>query len=189
VKFKPVVTRLSSYTLNRFQKIDRLSNRRLWIARAVKGGLCAWRPTFQKDSTSTADVSRRKRHVCAGLRRLAAGRSTKFTQTFYGCHFRLGRGQGGPIGANAKITNRQKSKFQNKTDKTKIAKTFFQFCFHEVDLEIVHRKFVFLFFEISGETLASSSPCAPFAMARCIFNASKQCPYEATTFYLAEQPR
>jgi hypothetical protein len=31
--------------------------------------------------------------------------------------------------------------------------------------------------------------CAPPQSARCIFNASKQCPHEATTFYLAEQPR
>jgi hypothetical protein len=30
--------------VNRFQKIDRLSNRRLWMSRAVKGSLSAWRP-------------------------------------------------------------------------------------------------------------------------------------------------
>ena len=29
-----------------------------------EGSLSAWRPAFQKDSTSTAHVSRRKRHVC-----------------------------------------------------------------------------------------------------------------------------
>jgi hypothetical protein len=51
--------------VNRFQKIDQLSNRRLWIAKAVKGSLFAWRPSFQKDSTSTARVSRRKRRVGA----------------------------------------------------------------------------------------------------------------------------
>jgi hypothetical protein len=66
--------------------------------------------------------------------------------------------------------------------KAKFSKISVKSCFHEIDLKIVHRKFVFLLFEISGETLAFSSPCAPFAMARCIFNGSTQCPNEATIF-------
>jgi hypothetical protein len=53
-------------------------------------------------------------------------------------------------------------KLQNQQNK--ILKTFIQICFHEIDLEIVHRKIVFLLFEISGKPLASSSLCAPFAM-------------------------
>jgi hypothetical protein len=49
--------------VNRFQKIERLSNRRLWISSTVKGSLSAWRPSFQKDGTCTAQVFCRKRHA------------------------------------------------------------------------------------------------------------------------------
>jgi hypothetical protein len=57
--------------VNRFQKIDRLSNRRLWISRAVKGSLSAWCPCFQKDSTSTAGKYRRLRSACDAVRAMS----------------------------------------------------------------------------------------------------------------------
>jgi hypothetical protein len=79
----------------------------------------------------------------------------------------------------SKLRNRQKAKSQ------KLSSTFFHTrtvakllfarsnsCSH--DRRPNFRSFVF----------ALHSQCA-----RCIFNGSKQCPNEATTFYLAEQPR
>jgi hypothetical protein len=57
--------RLSSYMVNRFRRLGRLSNRWLWISGALKGSLSAYCPCFQKDSTSTAGRYRRLRSVCA----------------------------------------------------------------------------------------------------------------------------
>jgi hypothetical protein len=42
---------------------------------------------------------------------------------------------------------------------------------------------------ISGKTFTFSLLVLHSQCVRCVFNASKQCPHEATTFYLAEQPR
>jgi hypothetical protein len=69
--------------MNRFQKIDRLSNRRLWISKPVKGSLSAWRPAFQKDSTSSAQVFCRKRHVCAGWCRSESPCTPVHTENFF----------------------------------------------------------------------------------------------------------
>jgi len=69
--------------VNRFQKIDRLSNRRLWISWAVKGSLSSWRPAFQKDSTSTAWVCCRKRHVCVRWCRSTTPCTPVHTENFF----------------------------------------------------------------------------------------------------------
>jgi hypothetical protein len=81
--------------------------------------------------------------------------------------------------AKFEIKKLQKSNFRN----------FHHKVFPEINREIVSRKIVFLFSRSTARLsllrlLVPHSQCA-----RCTFNASKQCPYEATTFYLAEQPR
>jgi hypothetical protein len=143
--------------VNRFQKIDRLSNRRVWISRAVKGSLSAWCPCFQKDRTSTAGVSCRNRHVCAGLRRRAVQRLAEITQTFIVDDFAIcPGGADGPIAAKCKKSNSQKLDFQKlQIAKTQILKTFVTIFFREIDPKIVFRKIVFVL-TIRGNTFASS---------------------------------
>jgi hypothetical protein len=104
-----------SFLVNRFQKIDRLSNRRLWISRAVKGSLSAWRPCFQKGSTSTAQVSGRKGHVCAPAFRIDH-------TDFFAASLAP---EGGLIAEKCKNPSSQKSRFQkSKNAKLKVLKTF-----------------------------------------------------------------
>ena len=49
----------------------------------MKGSLSAWCPSFQKDSTSTAQVSCRKRHVCVGRCRSATPCTRVRTGNFF----------------------------------------------------------------------------------------------------------
>ena len=169
--------------VNRFQKIDRLSNRQLWISRAVKGSLSAWCLCFQKDNTSTTHVFCRKRHVCAGLRRLAARRSANITQTFFDATSLFApEGRAGRSRQNAKIKKRKIRNFKNcKSQKSKSRKLSSHF-FREINREVVCRKIVFLFF-LRSTARPSLLRLLPhhWQCARCILNASKQCPYEATT--------
>ena len=70
-----------------------------------------------------------------------------------------------------KLANRKNQNFEN----------FHRNFFHEIDREIVSRKIAFLFSRSAARPsllrrLPHHSQCA-----RCILNASKQCPYEATT--------
>ena len=69
--------------VNRFQRLGRLSNRRLWIAKVAKGSLFAWRPAFHKDSTSTAQVFCRKRYVCVRSCRSAMPCTPVHTENFF----------------------------------------------------------------------------------------------------------
>jgi hypothetical protein len=101
--------------------------------------------------------------ACDALRPGVPQRSHKL---LYGCHFRLGRGGG--VGRSAQTQKSRFAKNRNfkfaKSAKPKFRKLLSHICFRASDLEIVHRKIVLLFFEISGKTLASSPPCDPFAM-------------------------
>jgi hypothetical protein len=96
--------------VNRFQKIDRLSNRRLWISRPVKGSLSAWRPFFQKDSTSTAGKYRRLRSVCDAVRAMSRGAIEREQKFFFFAKIKKSKTK---IESSKKRTN-AKSKNKNK---------------------------------------------------------------------------
>jgi hypothetical protein len=99
-------------------------------------------------------------------------------------------GRAGRLRQNAKIQNRKNQNFKNcKSQKLKFRKLSSQFFFHKIDRENLSRKIVFLFFKINDKTSALCLLALHSQCVRFIFNASKQCPHEATTFYLAEQPR
>jgi hypothetical protein len=95
-----------------------------------EGKSVCMRPSFQKDSTSTALGPCRKRNVCAGLRRFAGQRCAGFTQTFFGCHSVSapgGRAARSTQNAKIQICKNRNFKFAKST-KTKITKTFVQKC-------------------------------------------------------------
>jgi hypothetical protein len=107
-----------------------------------------------------------------------------------------GPGEGRPIEAKRKNQNSQKWQFQKLQNRKhqNLENFCHKFVFREIDLEIVLHKTGFVFSRSATKRsllrlFASSSPLLHSQCARCIFNASKQCPNEATTFYLAEQPR
>jgi hypothetical protein len=75
--------RPSSYMVNRFQKSGCLSNRRVWISKAEKGSLSAWRPSFQKDRPSTTCNNRRLRSVCARSVRDVAQRNRARRENYF----------------------------------------------------------------------------------------------------------
>jgi hypothetical protein len=96
--------------VNRFQKIDRLSNRRLWISRVEKGSLSAWSPCFERDRTSTAHVFCRKRHVCARWCRSASPCAPARTGNFFAIVF---HSHVAPKRTNHKKSEIAKSQFEN----------------------------------------------------------------------------
>jgi hypothetical protein len=93
----------------------------------------------------------------------------------------LPRGTGGPMAAKRKNPNSQNSKFQ----KSQIAKNQNLKNFHDnLSTRPIAKFFLArrnLVLKISGKTFASCCPWLHSQGARCKLNASKQCPYEATT--------
>jgi hypothetical protein len=87
-----------------------------------------------------------KRHVCAGLRRVAGQRRSEITQTFLDA-----ASLSIPGGAGEPSTKTQKSKFaKSKSQKLQNRKNqnlenFHRNVFREIDLDIVSGKIVFLF--------------------------------------------
>jgi hypothetical protein len=148
------------------------------ISRAVKGSLSASVPVFRKDSASTAHAFCRKRHLCAGLRHRAARCSAKITQTFLTPLSPPGAGRS-QQNAKIKICKIEISKIANR--KNLNFENFHHNSFQEIDREIVSSKIAFLFSRSTARPsllrlLVLHSQCA-----RCILNARKQFPYEATT--------
>jgi hypothetical protein len=138
----------------------------------------------QEDGTSTARTLGGKRHVCAGLRRLAGQRLAEITQNFLWMISLSARGSGQADRSkmqNVKFAKIEISKIAN--FKTENRENFHHIFFREIDRETVFCKLAFLFSRSKARLLlfASWRPLLHSQSVRCMLHASKQCPNEATT--------
>jgi hypothetical protein len=137
--------------------------------------LSAWRPCCRKDSTSTARVFCRKRHVCAGLRGLAARRSAKIRRTFL-MPLRYLPPNGRADRGKTQNPNSRIRKFKN----CKIAKITLIAIFSARSIaKLFPRKIVSLFSRSAARLSLLRLLPHHWQCARRMPNASKQCPYEA----------